>query len=76
MIGTVTATWDDEAQVWVADSDDLPGVVAEAATEAELLAKLRERVPEMLELNAHLLKEPVTGVEIRWLKVQALTLAA
>jgi predicted RNase H-like HicB family nuclease len=76
MIGTITATWDGEAQVWVADSDDLPGVVAEAATEAELLAKLRERVPEMLELNAHLLREPVTGIEIRWLKVQALTLAA
>jgi predicted RNase H-like HicB family nuclease len=76
MIGTIRATWDGEAQIWVADSDDMPGVVAEAATESELLAKLRERVPEMLELNSHLLKEPVTGVEIRWLKVQALTLAA
>jgi predicted RNase H-like HicB family nuclease len=76
MIGMITATWDDEARVWVADSDDLPGVVAEASTESELLAKLRQRVPEMLELNAHLLKEPVTGGEIRRLKFQSLTLAA
>ena len=51
----VTAIWDDEAEVWVATSDDIPGLV----TEAPNLDLLRERilavVPELLEDNAHLL---------------------
>ena len=50
----VTATWDAEASVWVATSDDVPGLVAEAATPAELQAKLKVLVPELLELNSHL----------------------
>ena len=53
----VTATWDDEAEVWVATSDDIPGLV----TEAPNLDLLRERilavVPELLEDNAHLLSD-------------------
>jgi predicted RNase H-like HicB family nuclease len=28
----VTAIWDDEAKVWVAESDDVPGLVTEAPT--------------------------------------------
>jgi hypothetical protein len=28
----IHAVWDDEANVWVADSDDVPGLIAEAAT--------------------------------------------
>ena len=47
----VTAVWDDEAGVWVAESDDVPGLVTEAATSDELLRKLRRIVPELLELN-------------------------
>lgn len=27
---TVRATWDDEAGVWVAESDDVPGLITEA----------------------------------------------
>ena len=53
----VTATWDDEAELWVATSDDIPGLV----TEAPNLDLLRERilavVPELLEDNAHLLSD-------------------
>ncbi len=47
----VRATWDDEARVWVAESDDVPGLVTEASTTEQLLAKLRVLVPELLELN-------------------------
>jgi len=47
----VRATWDDEAKVWVAESDDIPGLVTEAPTREELFAKLRILVPELLELN-------------------------
>lgn len=47
----VRASWDDEANVWVAESDDIPGLVTEAATPQALMAKLRILVPELLELN-------------------------
>ncbi len=47
----VHAVWDAEAAVWVAQSDDVPGLVTEAPTLEDLLAKLRTMVPEMLELN-------------------------
>lgn len=50
----ITADWDEEANVWVAESDDVPGLVAEAATLEALLAKLKVLVPEMLEENGHL----------------------
>ena len=51
----VVAEWDPEAQVWVATSDDVPGLVAEANSEDNLVNKLKALVPELLELNAHLL---------------------
>jgi predicted RNase H-like HicB family nuclease len=50
-IYTVRAEWDDEAAVWVATSDDVPGLVTEAETLEELITKLHVMVPEMLELN-------------------------
>lgn len=50
----IHAEWDEEANVWVAESDDVPGLVAEADTIPDLLAKLKTLVPEMLEENGHL----------------------
>ena len=50
----VTARWDSEAGVWVAESEDVPGLVAEAPTPNELMAKLQVLVPEPLELNGPL----------------------
>jgi predicted RNase H-like HicB family nuclease len=47
----VLATWDDEAKVWVAESEDVPGLVAEAESEDQLVRKLETLVPELLELN-------------------------
>ena len=47
----VSASWDDEAKVWVAESDDVPGLVTEAETLESLLAKLRVLIPELLEEN-------------------------
>jgi predicted RNase H-like HicB family nuclease len=37
---TVRATWDDEAGVWVAESDDIPGLISEAESSEVLLKKL------------------------------------
>ena len=47
----VHAEWDDEALVWVASSDDVPGLVTEAATTEELIAKLKVMIPELMALN-------------------------
>ena len=47
----VRAKWDNEAQVWVADSDDIPGVAAEAESREKLQDKLAVLIPEMIELN-------------------------
>jgi predicted RNase H-like HicB family nuclease len=55
----VTALWDPEASVWVAESEDVPGLVTEADTVEQLVAKLRIMVPELLEANGVL----GTGVE-------------
>ncbi|MGH9784792.1 MAG: DUF1902 domain-containing protein [Terriglobia bacterium] len=47
----VLAQWDSEAGVWVAESDDVPGLVAEAESLNALREKLRVLIPELLELN-------------------------
>jgi hypothetical protein len=49
----VVAQWDAEAQVWVATSDDVPGLVTEADTLDALGKKLAVMVPELLDLNRH-----------------------
>lgn len=49
----IRAEWDDEAAVWVATSDDVPGLVTEAATLEVLSSKLETLVPELLEANGY-----------------------
>ncbi|EJN07332.1 hypothetical protein (DUF1902) [Bradyrhizobium sp. YR681] len=48
----VRATWDIEASVWTAESSDLPGLVAEAASLDELDAKLPGLIRDLLEDDA------------------------
>ena len=47
----IRAEWDDEAQVWVATSDDVPGLVTEEDTLEALIRKLKIVIPELLEAN-------------------------
>ena len=47
----ILAQWDGEAGVWVAESEDVPGLVAEADSPNVLAEKLRMLIPELLELN-------------------------
>lgn len=47
----VLARWDSEAGVWVAECDDVPGLVAEADSPNLLGHKLKTLIPELLELN-------------------------
>ncbi|MFA5372088.1 MAG: DUF1902 domain-containing protein [Sideroxydans sp.] len=49
----IRAEWDEDANVWVATSDDVPGLVAEAATEEALVGKLRILIPELLDANGY-----------------------
>ena len=49
----VCAMWDDEARVWVATSDDVPGLATEADTAEALVEKLKRMVPELLDENGH-----------------------
>ena len=48
-IYVVRADWDAEAKVWVAYSDDVPGLATGADTLEGLVEKLRVVVPELLE---------------------------
>ena len=49
----VRAEWDDEAHVWVASSDDVPGLATEAETVESLIEKLRVMIPELFEANGN-----------------------
>ena len=48
---TVHAVWDDEARVWVATSDDVPGLATEADDMETLVEKLQTMIPELLDAN-------------------------
>jgi predicted RNase H-like HicB family nuclease len=69
----VKATWDEEAEVWVAESDDIEGLITEAATLEALRDRVLIMIGELLELNGggrsdfpeipvHILAEQVTRV--------------
>ncbi|HUK52965.1 MAG TPA: DUF1902 domain-containing protein [Candidatus Binatia bacterium] len=60
----VVAKWDSEAGVWVAESDDVPGLVAEAESPNTLTRKLRGLIPELLQLNGVL---PGSGEPVEFL---------
>jgi hypothetical protein len=47
----VRAEWDEEARVWVATSDDVPGLATEDTTIEALIQKLKVIIPELLEAN-------------------------
>ena len=44
----VRAIWDAEAQVWVAESENVPGLATEVDTIEALTDKLRNIIPELL----------------------------
>ncbi len=48
----IDLTWDNDAAVWIATSDDIPGLVLESGSFDAMVERLRFAVPEMLELNS------------------------
>ena len=57
MNSLVKMTWDDEAAVWIATSDDVPGLVMESGSLDALIERVRFAIPELLQLNN------ITGIE-------------
>ena len=47
----IRAEWDEEARVWVATSDDVPGLATEGDTLEVLIEKLKIIIPELLHAN-------------------------
>jgi predicted RNase H-like HicB family nuclease len=47
----IRAEWDEEARVWVATSDDVPGLATEADNLEDLIEKLKIIIPELLCAN-------------------------
>lgn len=47
----VKVFWDNEASVWIATSDDIPGLVLESGSFDALLERVRFAAPELLSLN-------------------------
>jgi hypothetical protein len=48
---TISARWDDEAAVWLATSDDVPGLVVEAENWPSMIEEVRLVLPELLALE-------------------------
>ncbi len=47
----VKAEWDPEAAVWVAYSDDVPGLAAESPSLEALRPKVLDMIADLIELN-------------------------
>ncbi|MDD5476506.1 MAG: DUF1902 domain-containing protein [Syntrophales bacterium] len=55
----IRAEWDEEASVWVATSDDVPGLATEEATVEALITKLKIIIPELLDANGIHVKQGI-----------------
>jgi len=55
----IRAEWDEEAQIWVASSDDVPGLATEEETLEGLISKLKIMIPELLDANGSDVKHDV-----------------
>jgi len=55
----VHAEWDAEANVWVATSDEVPGLATEADTTEALVQKLKTLIPELLAANDQRTEQPI-----------------
>lgn len=47
----IEARWDAEANVWIATSEDVPGLVVEADTWPGMIEEVRLVLPDLLELS-------------------------
>jgi hypothetical protein len=57
---TILARWDGEANVWLATSKDVPGLVIEAETWPAIIQETRAVLPDLLELQG----APAAGLSL------------
>ncbi len=55
---TMDILFDSDAQVYIATSKDVPGLVVEAETVEGVLEEADHCIPELLEINKHLIRKP------------------
>ncbi len=55
----VHAVWDEDARVWVASSEDVPGLATESDTAEALVEKLKSLIPELLAANGRTDTKPI-----------------
>jgi len=72
----VWAEWDEEARVWVATSDDVPGLATEECTIELLIEKLKVMIPELLALNRGRVRPRRIAFEMLSRRFESLELAA
>lgn len=56
---TVNLNWDNEAAVWVATSDNVPGLILEGGSLDALIERVRFAIPELLSLGGSIENKPV-----------------
>ncbi len=71
----IRAEWDEDARVWVAASDDVPGLATEAETFDALSSKLDVLVPELLDAKGYT-ETPEVPIEVLARKISVVHRAA
>ena len=47
----IKLTWDDEVSVWIAESDDIPGLILESSSFDDLVERVKLAVPDLIGQN-------------------------
>jgi len=47
----VSLNWDDEAYVWMASSDDVPGLALESGSLDALMERVKYAIPDLLDIK-------------------------
>ena len=53
----IMLTWDDEASVWIAESDDIPGLILESASFDDLIERVKCAIPDLLEQDGKIMSQ-------------------
>lgn len=56
----INLKWDDEANVWVATSEDIQGLVLESGSIDALIERVRFAVPELLSINQKSIEKTIS----------------
>jgi predicted RNase H-like HicB family nuclease len=62
----IEAEWDTEAEIWVATSPDVPGLVLQGRTQDEIVEKVRLVLPALIEIGI----EPGDRLNLTFRKVE------